>query len=75
MNTYAIVKVGSGDKEHLGVTVDTPNGFPATFIGCGSRRGGTAKRVIRQTTREEYATNPRRCDKCAERSSVVGEVA
>jgi hypothetical protein len=66
MNTY-LVQVGNGDKLHLGHEYIRTNKPSLMIIKCGSRRMGTAKRIISVADLTTYKSNARSCEKCADK--------
>jgi hypothetical protein len=62
-----LVQVGNGEKLHVGFERIRESRPTIIITNCGSRRSGTAQRIIGVYDAETYTSNARHCEKCAEK--------
>ena len=68
---YVELQFGYGAKTHLGVIAVFNNRKDVLSV-CGSRKAGTAKRVLGEANLATFADSKGACEKCLEKAQKVG---
>ena len=62
-NKHVALRFGNGVKTHVGYQM-TINGNTHVFAACGSRKSGTAKRILGDVDLKTFSTISNACEKC-----------
>lgn len=70
-NKHVALRFGNGSKTHAGYQMTFDDGVTHVFTSCGSRKSGTAKRIMGDLDLKTFSLIPDRCDKCEDRVTAI----